>query len=125
MLQHIGRAVWHLSRIKDVFSGAGNQAKFRHYWLPEAPHTGGDLHIMKTLILAAALALALSTAAFAGECQDDIEKIDAALASGNVGPDQRAQLEDMRNQAVQLCGAGNEAEGLDVTAEAKAMLNIQ
>ena len=31
----------------------------------------------------------------------------------------------MRNQAVQLCGAGNEAEGLDVTAEAKAMLNIQ
>ena len=80
---------------------------------------------MKTLILAAALAFVLSTAAIAGECQDDIEKIDAALASGNVGPDQRAQLEDMRNQAVQLCGAGNEAEGLDVTAEAKAMLNIQ
>ena len=80
---------------------------------------------MKTLILAASLSLALATAAYAGECQDDIEKIDAALASGNVGPDQRAQLEDMRNQAVQLCGAGNEAEGLDVTAEAKAMLNIQ
>ena len=80
---------------------------------------------MKILILAASLALALSTAAFAGQCQDDIEKIDAALASGNVGPDQRAQIEDMRNQAVQLCGAGNEAEGLDVTAEAKAMLNIQ
>jgi hypothetical protein len=85
----------------------------------------GDLHIMKILILAASLALALSTAAFAGQCQDDIEKIDAALATGDVGPDQRAQLEDMRNQAVQLCGAGNEAEGLDVTAEAKAMLNIQ
>ena len=80
---------------------------------------------MKILILAAALALALSTAAFAGKCQDDIEKIDAALATSDVGPDQRAQLEDMRNQAVQLCGAGNEAEGLDVTAEAKAMLNIQ
>ena len=80
---------------------------------------------MKTLILAASLTLALSTAAFAGQCQDDIEKIDAALASGDVGPDQRAQIEDMRNQAVQLCGAGNEAEGLDVTAEAKAMLNIQ
>ena len=80
---------------------------------------------MKTLILAAALALVPSTAAFAGECQDDIEKIDAALAGNEVSPDQRAQLEDMRNQAVQLCGAGNEAEGLDVTAEAKAMLNIQ
>ncbi len=105
--------------------GSQNQAKFGHYWLPEAPHTVGDHHIMKTFILAASLALALSTGAFAGQCQDDIEKIDAALASGDVGSDQRAQLEDMRNQAVQLCGAGNEAEGLDVTAEAKAMLNLQ
>ncbi len=80
---------------------------------------------MKTFAIAASFALALSTAAFAGPCQDDIAKIDAALASGSVGPDQRAQIEDMRNQAIQLCGAGNEAEGLDVTAEAKAMLNIQ
>jgi hypothetical protein len=69
--------------------------------------------------------VALSTAAFAGQCQDDIEKIDAALASQDLSDDERAQLDDMRNQAVQLCGAGNEAEGLDVTAEAKAMLNIQ
>ena len=80
---------------------------------------------MKTLILAASLVLALSNMAFAGQCQDDIEKIDAALASAELDADSRAQLEDMRNQAVQLCGAGNEVEGLDVTAEAKAMLNIQ
>ena len=80
---------------------------------------------MKTILLAAAFALALTTAALAGQCQDDIAKIDAALASQQLDADSRAQLEDMRNQAVQLCGAGNEAEGLDVTAEAKAMLNIQ
>jgi hypothetical protein len=80
---------------------------------------------MKTFILAASFAFALSSASFAGQCQDDIEKIDAALASADLDADSRAQLEDMRNQAVQLCGAGNEAEGLDVTAEAKAMLNIQ
>ena len=80
---------------------------------------------MKTFVLAASLVLAFSNTAFAGQCQDDIEKIDAALASANLDADSRAQLEDMRNQAVQLCGAGNEAEGLDVTAEAKAMLNIQ
>ena len=85
----------------------------------------GNLFTMKTIILAASFVAALSNASFAGQCQDDIEKIDAALASDEVGPDQRAQLEDMRNQAVQLCGAGNEAEGLDVTAEAKAMLNLQ
>ena len=105
--------------------GIQNQAKFGHYWLREAPHTAGDLNIMKIFILAASLSIALSTAAFAGQCQEDIAKIDAALASGDVNPDQKAQLEDMRNQAVQLCGAGNEAEGLDVTAEAKAMLNLQ
>ena len=80
---------------------------------------------MKTFVLAASFALALSTAVTAGQCQDDIEKIDAALASQDLSDDERAQLDDMRNQAVQLCGAGNEAEGLDVTAEAKAMLNIQ
>jgi hypothetical protein len=120
-VQHL----WLLRRIKDVFLATQNQAKFGHYWLREAPRRAGDLTIMKTFILAASLTLALSTAAFAGQCQDDIEKIDAALASGDVSPDQKAQIEDMRNQAVQLCGAGNEAEGLDVTAEAKAMLNIQ
>ena len=80
---------------------------------------------MKTLILAAAVLAAVSTQSFAGQCQDDIAKIDAALASQELTKDQKAQLDDMRNQAVQLCGAGNEAEGLDVTAEAKAMLNIQ
>lgn len=114
-----------MRRIKEVFPAIQNQAKFGHYWLREAPNAVGDLTIMKTFILAAALALAISGAALAGQCQDDIEKIDAALAGSDVSPDQRAQLEDMRNQAVQLCGAGNEAEGLDVTAEAKAMLNIQ
>ena len=80
---------------------------------------------MKTMIYAAAILTALSTASFAGQCQDDIAKIDAALATKDLSADQRAQLDDMRNQAVQLCGAGNEDEGLDVTAEAKAMLNIQ
>jgi hypothetical protein len=80
---------------------------------------------MKIFILAAAFVSALSTAAFAGQCQDDIAKIDEALATQELTKDQKAQLDDMRNQAVQLCGAGNETEGLDVTAEAKAMLNIQ
>ncbi len=85
----------------------------------------GNLSIMKIYMLAASVLLAVSTTAFAGQCQDDIEMIDAALANQDLDADSRAQLEDMRNQAVQLCGAGNEAEGLDVTAEAKAMLNIQ
>ncbi len=77
------------------------------------------------IIIASALALLFASQAQAGQCQDEIGKIDAALAAMELSPDERAQLDDMRNQAVQLCGAGNEQEGLDVTSEAKAMLNIE
>ena len=80
---------------------------------------------MKMTILAAIAAGVVSTPAMAGQCQDDVAKIDNALATKELAPDERAQLEDMRNQAVQLCGAGNEQEGMDVTSEAKAMLNIE
>jgi hypothetical protein len=76
-------------------------------------------------ILAAAVFAVLSLPASAGQCQDDVAKIDEALKSSDLTPEQRTQAEDMRNQAVQLCGAGNEQEGLDVTAEAKALLNIE
>ncbi len=80
---------------------------------------------MKSVIAAALLITAQSAFALAGPCQDDLARIDQALASGNVSPEQRSQIEDMRNQAVQLCGAGNEQEGVDVLSEAKAMLEIE
>ncbi len=80
---------------------------------------------MKTLLLALALAAALPGAAHAGQCEDDIAKIDKALASMELAADERAQLEDMREQALKLCSAGNVQEGLDVASEAKAMLNIE
>lgn len=79
----------------------------------------------KTLLIAAALAALLAPPALAADCKDDIAKLDKALASQDLSPDDRAELEDMRNQAVQLCGAGNVQEGLDVTSEAKARFNIQ
>ncbi len=80
---------------------------------------------MKTAFAALSILAVLAGPALADQCQDDIAQIDNALATEELGPDERAQLEDMRNQAVQLCGAGNIQEGLDVTNEAKAMLNIQ
>jgi hypothetical protein len=63
--------------------------------------------------------------AYAGQCQDDIAKIDAAIAKKGIDADIKSQAEDMRSQAVQLCGAGNEEEGLAVTAEAKVLLQIE
>jgi len=81
--------------------------------------------MIKRIILAAALAAALPGAALAGQCEDDIAKIDKALAAMELAADERAQLEDMREQAMKLCSAGNVQEGLDVASEAKAMLNIE
>jgi hypothetical protein len=80
---------------------------------------------MKAVLLTLALVAALPGAAFAGQCEDDIAKIDKALAAMELAPDERAQLEDMREQVQKLCSAGNVQEGLDVASEAKAMLNIE
>jgi hypothetical protein len=73
--------------------------------------------------LAATLVL-LPVPAFAGQCQTDIAKIDQALAKAKLDADQKQEVMDLREQAVQLCGAGNEQQGLDVTAQAKQILNI-
>lgn len=77
-------------------------------------------------IFAAAIALsALASPAFADACQDDVALIDASIAKGELDADVKAQAEDLRNNAVQLCGAGNTDEGLAVTAEAKTLLKIE
>jgi hypothetical protein len=59
------------------------------------------------------------------DCKSDIEKIDQALATKTIDADQKAQVEDMRSQAVQLCGAGNEDEGVAVTTEVIALLGLE
>ncbi len=79
----------------------------------------------KALTLAFCLAASFASQAQAGQCETDLVQIDDALASMELAPDERAQVQDMRAQAEQLCSAGNESEGLDITAEAKAILNIK
>jgi hypothetical protein len=85
----------------------------------------GFVHLAKTIAIATVIALT-PIVALAATCQEDVAKIDAALlAKKDLAADVRQQAEDMRNQAVQLCGAGNEDEGLAVTAEAKALLETE
>ena len=74
-------------------------------------------------ILTAAIFL-LPLPAFADQCQTDIAKIDQALGKSKLQQDQKQEVMDLREQAVQLCGAGNEQQGLDVTAQAKQILSI-
>ncbi|WP_119268335.1 hypothetical protein [Taklimakanibacter deserti] len=79
---------------------------------------------MRLALLVIALLAATVVPAFANQCEDDVKKIEAALASQELSSEERAQLEDMKKQAAQLCAAGNTQESLDVSAEAKAMLDI-
>ena len=81
---------------------------------------------MLNKIAAAGLLLAVFTMpALADTCQDDVALLDTKLKTGEIDADIRAQAEDMRNQAVQLCGAGSTEEGLAMTAEAKILLKIE
>jgi hypothetical protein len=67
----------------------------------------------------------IAAPALADQCQDDVAKIDAAIANESLDADVKTQVEDLRNNAVQLCGAGNLDEGLAVTAEAKVLLKVE
>jgi hypothetical protein len=79
---------------------------------------------MRLAVLAFAALAVTAVPAFANQCEDEVKKIEAALAATDISSDERAQLEDMKKQAEQLCAAGNTQESLDVSSEAKAMLNI-
>ena len=45
---------------------------------------------MKSMLLAIVVTASIASAAFAGQCQDDIEKIDQALATKELALDERA-----------------------------------
>jgi hypothetical protein len=81
--------------------------------------------MIRTFAATALTLLLLAAPALADQCQDDVAKIDTAIASESLDADVKTQAEDLRNNAVQLCGAGNLDEGLAVTAEAKALLKVE
>jgi hypothetical protein len=81
--------------------------------------------MIRNFAFASLVLAAMAAPTLADDCQDDVAKLDAALASETLEADVKAQAEDLRNNAVQLCGAGNTDEGLAVTAEAKALLKVE
>lgn len=80
---------------------------------------------MTRIALAFALLTLTALPALAAPCDADLQKIDKALASTDLPPDQKAQAKDMRNQAQKLCSAGNAEEAADVLSEVKAMLAVE
>ena len=80
---------------------------------------------MRLLALLPLFALLASAPAHAASCKDDIAKIDQAMDKAKLDADKKQEVLDLREQAVQLCGAGNEQQGLDETAQAKAILGLE
>jgi enoyl-[acyl-carrier-protein] reductase (NADH) len=81
--------------------------------------------MIRTTLVTALILTAMTGYALADDCQTDVAKLDVALAQEGLATDVKQQAEDLRNNAVQLCGAGNTDEGLAVTAEAKSLLNVE
>ena len=80
---------------------------------------------MVKLMLATVFLALLGMPVIAAQCDEDVRQIQAALAAADLSKDQRAQIADLAAQAKKLCAAGHQEEALDVTSEAKAMLNMQ
>jgi hypothetical protein len=80
---------------------------------------------MKRGLIGIAMLLLSSLPALAQSCTEDLAAIDQALGTTDIDPEQKAQAEDMRKQAQDLCAAGNEEEAMDVIAETKALLDME
>lgn len=80
--------------------------------------------LRKTLIAAAALTL-IAAPALAFHCPADMAKIDAAMQTASLTPEQETQVKELRAKGQQLHEAGNHDESIKVLAQAMAILGIQ
>ena len=78
--------------------------------------------MLKTIVLAAALAFALAAPAFAGHCPADAKAIDHALSILEVSEDIRAQVIALRDEGMALHNAGTHANAQDIMSEAMRLL---
>ena len=79
----------------------------------------------KIAVLAALLAMAWASPAFATECPTDMKEIDAALAkSPKLSAGDLEKIKKFRADGEQLHKAGKHREAMDVLEKAKVMLGI-
>jgi hypothetical protein len=75
-------------------------------------------------IAAGLFALALTGAAFAGQCPALMQEVDAALPSANITAEQRAQVEQLRAEGEEHHAAGRHAESVAALNQAKQILGM-
>ena len=79
----------------------------------------------KIAVLAALLAMAWASPAFATECPTDMKEIDAALAKApKLSASDLDKIKKFRAEGEQLHKAGKHRESMDVLEKAKVMLGI-
>ena len=82
--------------------------------------------MIKRILMAAAVAIALTSPALAFHCPKDMAEIDAALAKNpKLTPDQLAEVKKYRAEGEALHKAGKHKESLDALAEAKEILGLK
>ncbi len=75
-------------------------------------------------LLAASLAVAAASPAFAFQCPSDVKAIDAALAGANPGQEQKAEVQRLRDEGQRLHGEGEHDESMEALARAERMLGV-
>jgi len=81
---------------------------------------------MRSMVLAAGLALAIATPALAMHCPADMAKIDAALAANpTLSEEQLAEVKRLRAEGEEYHNAGKHQESVDTLAKAMEILGIQ
>jgi len=79
----------------------------------------------KIAVLAALLAMAWASPAFATECPTDMKEIDAALAKApKLSASDLDKIKKFRAEGEQLHKAGKHKESMDILEKAKIMLGI-
>ena len=91
-------------------------------------HKGMSREIRKMIKIAAIAVLIqclAASSALADGCERDVLRIAKALAEMELSVDEREQISEMNAEAQELCRAGDVEGAEEVTAEAKAMLNLE
>ncbi len=82
--------------------------------------------MIKRSLIAAAVAVAVSSAAFspaqAFYCPKNVKAIDAALGKSNLSADQKSKVKGLRDKGLARHKAGDHKEGQKITAEAMRII---
>ena len=77
-----------------------------------------------TTFLAVVALTALSAPALARECPTHVKKIDAALATASLGPEQKTEAQRLRDEGQRLHSEGKHEESMEALGRAEKMLGI-